>query len=45
MATNVLSPILQVAKDIISESKTPSKGLHVNEIARIAVSKNQNMGQ
>lgn len=45
MATNVLSPILQIAKDIILESKTPSKGLHVNEIAKIAISKNQNMGQ
>lgn len=45
MATGDLSPILQIAKEIISESKTPSKGLHVNEIAKIAISKNQNMGQ
>ncbi len=45
MATDVLSPILQIAKEIISESKTPSKGLHVNEIAEIAVSKNKNLGK
>ncbi len=44
MATTGLSPILQIAKEIISESKTPSKGMHVNDIAKIAVSKNKNLG-
>lgn len=35
-----LSPILQVAKDILSEARKP---LHVNEIAAEAVRTNRNM--
>lgn len=36
-----LSPILQAAKDILAESR---KEMHVNDIAKAAVSKNKNLG-
>ncbi|MDR0576959.1 MAG: hypothetical protein LBI87_05380 [Candidatus Accumulibacter sp.] len=36
-----LSPILQVAKDILSETR---KEMHVNEITKLAMEKNKNLG-